>query len=144
MRGQPRFQRPAQLAPRGIAASVTSCQDGVRGLMRALALNYGSSFDAERLAFDSGGRTVRYRTADEAPLPMATCVSSVEALATSRGSCSIMLCGRSCANSARDDAFKVIDGAYRAGLGNLKKAAESVGNALRGKRCATPPSAIPI
>ena len=107
------------------AAKITSGQDGVPGAMRTLTLKDGPSFDEELLAFDNAARKLRYRIVGEAPLPVVDYVSTMEVLATGPNQSTMIWRGSYKAKNAKDDdVLKIIDGAYRAGLDNLKKVAE--------------------
>lgn len=107
------------------AAKIISGKDGVPGAMRTLTLKDGPSFDEELLAFDNAARKLRYRIVGEAPLPVTDYDSTMQVLATGPNQSTMIWRSSYKAKGAKDEeAMKAIDGAYRAGLDNLKKLAE--------------------
>jgi hypothetical protein len=107
------------------SAKIIGGRDGVPGAMRTLTLKDGPSFDEELLAFDNGARKLRYKIVGEAPLPVTDYDSTMQVLATGSNTSTMVWRSSYKAKGASDaDAMKVIDGAYRAGLDNLKQLAE--------------------
>jgi hypothetical protein len=107
------------------SAKIISGQDGVPGVMRTLTLKDGPSFDEELLAFDNAKRKLRYRIVGDSPLPVTDYDSTMEVLSTGANASTMIWRSSYKAKAAKDDdAMKVINGAYRAGLDNLKKLAE--------------------
>jgi hypothetical protein len=107
------------------SAKIIGGKDGVPGAMRTLTLKDGPSFDEELLAFDNAARKLRYKIVGEAPLPVTDYDSTMQVLATGTNTSTMIWRSSYKAKGAKDDeAMKVIDGAYRAGLDNLKKLAE--------------------
>ena len=107
------------------SAKIIGGQDGVPGAMRTLTLKDGPSFDEELLAFDNGARKLRYKIVGDSPLPITDYESTMEVLASGSNASTVIWRSSYKAKGVKDDeAMKVIDGAYRAGLDNLKKLAE--------------------
>jgi hypothetical protein len=107
------------------SAKIISGKDGVPGAMRTLTLKDGPSFDEELLAFDNAARKLRYKIVGDAPLPITDYDSTMQVLATGPNASTMIWRSSYKAKGAPDDeAMKVINGAYRAGLDNLKKLAE--------------------
>ena len=106
-------------------AKITSGKDGVPGAMRTLTLKDGPSFEEELLAFDNAGRKLRYRIVGDSPLPVVDYVSTMQVLSIGANQSTMIWRGSYKAKNVKDeDALKAINGAYRAGLDNLKKVAE--------------------
>ena len=98
------------------------------GSVRTITVKDGPSFDEELLSFDSVDRKFSYRVIDPAPLPLADYVSTFQVVEGKRGYTTILW--RSSFRNNSDGKMKdeeviaFIDGAYRAGLDNLKSMLE--------------------
>jgi len=94
------------------------------GSVRTLTVKDGPSFDEELLSFDALEKKFSYRVIDPAPLPVSDYVSTFEVVEGKRGYTTILW--RSSYRNNSDGKMKdeeviaFIDGAYRAGLDNLK------------------------
>ena len=99
------------------------------GTIRTITVKDGPSFDEELLSFDALERKFSYRVIDPAPLPLSDYVSVFEVVEGRRGYTTILW--RSSFRNNSDGKMKdeevigFIDGAYRAGLDNLKSMFES-------------------
>ena len=98
------------------------------GSVRTITVKDGPSFDEELLSFDPVDRKFSYRVIDPAPLPLADYVSTFQVVEGKRGYTTILW--RSSFRNNSDGKMKdeevigFIDGAYRAGLDNLKSMLE--------------------
>jgi hypothetical protein len=107
------------------SAKIIGGQDGVPGAMRTLTLKDGPSFNEELLAFNNAARKLRYRIVGDSPLPVTDYDSTMEVLSTGPNASTMIWRSSYKAKAVKDDeAMKVVNGAYRAGLDNLKKLAE--------------------
>jgi len=94
------------------------------GSVRTLTVKDGPSFDEELLSFDALERKFSYRVIDPAPVPVSDYVSTFQVVEGKRGYTTILW--RSSYRNNSDGKMKdeeviaFIDGAYRAGLDNLK------------------------
>jgi hypothetical protein len=94
------------------------------GSVRTLTVKDGPSFDEELLSFDALEKKFSYKVIDPAPLPLSDYVSTFEVVEGKRGYTTILW--RSSYRNNSDGKMKdeeliaFIDGAYRAGLDNLK------------------------
>ncbi len=99
------------------------------GSVRTITVKDGPSFDEELLFFDALERKFSYRVIDPAPLPLSNYVSTFEVVEGKRGYTTILW--RSSFRNNSDGKMKdeeviaFIDGAYRAGLDNLKTMLET-------------------
>jgi len=99
------------------------------GSVRTMTVKDGPSFDEELLSFDALEKKFSYRVIDPAPLPISDYVSTIEVVESRRGYTTILW--RSSFRNNSDGKMKdeevigFIDGAYRAGLDNLKAMFES-------------------
>ncbi len=99
------------------------------GSVRTITVKDGPSFDEELLAFDALEKKFSYKVIDPAPLPLSDYVSTFQVVEGRRGYTTILW--RSSFRNNSDGKMKdeevigFIDGAYRAGLDNLKIMLES-------------------
>ena len=99
------------------------------GTVRTLTVKDGPSFDEELLSFDPLDKKFSYRVIDPAPVPVAGYVSTFHVVEGKRGYTTILW--RSSFRNNSDGKMKdeeviaFIDGAYRAGLDNLKTVLEA-------------------
>ena len=99
------------------------------GSVRTITVKDGPSFDEELLFFDALEKKFSYRVIDPAPLPLSDYVSTFQVVESRRGYTTILW--RSSFRNNSDGKMKdeevigFIDGAYRAGLDNLKTMLES-------------------
>ena len=101
----------------------------VVGSVRTITVKDGPSFDEELLSFDALEKKFSYKVIDPAPLPLSDYVSTFQVIEGRRGY--TMIQWRSSFRNNSDGKMKdeevigFIDGAYRAGLDNLKTMLES-------------------
>jgi mxaD protein len=99
------------------------------GSVRTMTVKDGPSFDEELLSFDALEKKFSYRVIDPAPLPLSDYVSTFQVVEGRRGYTTIQW--RSSFRNNSDGKMKdeevigFIDGAYRAGLDNLKTMLET-------------------
>ena len=98
--------------------------NGEIGSVRTMTVKDGPSFDEELLAYDALEKKFTYKVIDPAPLPISDYVSTMEVIESRRGY--TMILWRSAFHNNSEGKMKdeeviaFIDGAYRAGLDNLK------------------------
>ena len=101
----------------------------VVGSVRTITVKDGPSFDEELLSFDALDKKFSYKVIDPVPLPISDYVSTFQVVEGRRGYTTILW--RSSFRNNSDGKMKdeeviaFIDGAYRAGLDNLKTMFES-------------------
>ena len=99
------------------------------GSVRTITVKDGPSFDEELLSFDALEKKFSYRVIDPAPLPLSDYVSTFQVLEGRRGYTTILWSSSFRNNSdgkmKDEEVIAFIDGAYRAGLDNLKTLFES-------------------
>jgi mxaD protein len=99
------------------------------GSVRTITVKDGPSFDEELLYFDALEKQFSYKVIDPAPLPISEYVATFQVIAGRRGY--TMIVWRSSFRNNSDGKMKdeevigFIDGAFRAGLDNLKSMLES-------------------
>jgi len=99
------------------------------GAVRTITVKDGPSFDEELLSFDALEKKFSYRVIDPTPLPISEYVSTFQVIEGRRGY--TIITWRSSFRNNSDGKMKdeevigFIDGAYRAGLDNLKSMLES-------------------
>jgi mxaD protein len=99
------------------------------GAIRTVTVKEGPSFDEELLSFDALERKYSYKILDPAPLPLSNYTSSIQVVESRRGFTTVLW--RSSFKNNSDSKMKdeevigFIDGAYRAGLDNLRSMVES-------------------
>jgi Polyketide cyclase / dehydrase and lipid transport len=99
------------------------------GTIRTLTVKDGPSFDEELLSFNEIDRKFSYKVIDPNPLPIAAYVSTFEVIEGRRGHTTIVWRSSFVNNSEGkmkdDELIAFINGAYRAGLDNLKTMLEN-------------------
>lgn len=108
---------------------IKSGGNGQVGSIRTLTVKDGPSFDEELLSFDEVDRKFSYRIIDPSPLPVTEYVSSIQVLEGRRGYNTIVW-RSSFRNGSEgkmkdDEVIGFLDGAYRAGLDNVKAMLEA-------------------
>ena len=105
---------------------LTGGENEVPGAIRRLTVKDGPSFDEELLAFQPDGMTMRYRIIGDNDLPVADYDSTIEVVSTGRNRSAVLWRGSFTAKPGNkdEDVIKFIEGAYRAGLDNLKSIVE--------------------
>ena len=108
---------------------LTSGANDETGSVRTLTVKDGPSFDEELLSFDALEKKFSYKVIDPAPLPFSDYVSSIQVVESRRGYTTILWRSSFRNNSdgkmKDDEVIGFLDGAYRAGLDNLKTMLES-------------------
>jgi mxaD protein len=96
------------------------------GAVRRLTVKDGPSFDEELMEFDDAGMKLRYRIVGENELPIDNYDSTLQVVQTGRGRSSVLWRSSFTAKEGNkdEDMIKFIEGAYRAGLDNLKQMVE--------------------
>ena len=99
------------------------------GSVRTMTVKDGPSFDEELLSFDALDKKFSYKAIDPAPLPLSDYVSTLQVVEGRRGYTAVLWSSSYRNNSdgkmKDEEVIGFIDGAYRAGLDNLKTTLES-------------------
>lgn len=99
------------------------------GSVRTITVKDGPSFDEELLSFDALDKKFSYKVMDPNPLPISDYVSTFQVVEGRRGYTTILWNSSFRNNSdgkmKDEEVIAFIDGAYRAGLDNLKTLFES-------------------
>ena len=108
---------------------IKSGANDVVGSVRTITVKDGPSFDEELLSFNAFEKQFSYRVIDPSPLPLSEYVSTMQVIEGRRGY-TIIQWRSSYRNNSNgkmkdDEVIGFIDGAYRAGLDNLKTVLES-------------------
>ena len=94
------------------------------GAVRTMTVKDGPSFDEELLTYDALDKSFSYRVIDPVPLPIAGYVSTIQVVESRRGYTTVLWRSSFRNNSEGkmkdEEVIGFIDGAYRAGLDNLK------------------------
>jgi hypothetical protein len=107
---------------------IKSGTNDTKGAIRTLTLGSGESFDEELLDFNDKKKMFRYRIVGDSPFPLTDYVSSMRVTKGKDGGSKLTWIGKfkGKPGSGKTDAevVEIINGAYKAGLDNVKKLAE--------------------
>jgi ligand-binding SRPBCC domain-containing protein len=107
---------------------IKSGQNNTKGAVRTLTLGSGESFDEELLSYSEKKMTFRYKIIGDSPFPVVKYVSSMSVGKAKGGKTRIVWQGKyeNKPGSGKTDqeVVEMLDGAYKAGLENVKKLAE--------------------
>ena len=108
---------------------IKSGKNNTKGAVRTLTLGSGESFDEQLLKFDDGKMFFRYRIIGDSPFPITHYVSTMNVKKSKGAMTKVIWQGKfnSKPDSGKtdDEAVEMINGAYKAGLDNLKQLIES-------------------
>jgi mxaD protein len=94
------------------------------GAIRTMTVKDGPSFDEELLTWDASARKFTYRLIDPVPLPVARYYGALEVVQVKPGTSAVLWRSRYLNNSGGkmqdEEVIAFINGAFRAGLDNLK------------------------
>jgi mxaD protein len=103
-------------------------RNNTRGAVRTLTLGSGESFDEELLKFDDSKMFLRYRIVGDSPFPITHYVSTLHVRKGKGGITKVIWQGKfkNKPEAGKSDAevVEMLNGAYQAGLDNLKALAE--------------------
>jgi mxaD protein len=107
---------------------IKSGRNNTKGAMRTLTLASGESFDEELLKFDDSKMFFRYRIVGDSPFPITHYVSTLHVKKGKGGLTKVLWQGKfkNKPDGGKTDAevVEMLNGAYKAGLDNLKALAE--------------------
>jgi mxaD protein len=108
---------------------IKSGKNNTKGAMRTLTLGSGESFDEQLLKFDDGKMFFRYRIVGDSPFPITRYVSTMSVKKGKGGMTKVIWQGKfnnkPDSGKTDDEVVEMINGAYRAGLENVKHLIES-------------------
>jgi len=108
---------------------IKSGRNNTKGAVRTLTLEDGASFDEELLKFDDKKMFFRYRIVGDSPFPITHYISTLSVKKGKGGMTKVIWQGKfdNKPGSGKTDqeVVEMINGAYRAGLDNLKKLIEA-------------------
>src|SRR6185295_10185301 len=107
---------------------IKSGKNNIKGAVRTLTLGSGESFDEELLKFDDSKMYYNYRIVGDSPFPLTNYNSTLHVKKGKNGMSKVIWQGKfkPKEGSGKTDAevVDIINGAYKAGLDNLKTLAE--------------------
>lgn len=107
---------------------IKSGKNNTKGAMRTLTLGSGESFDEKLLKFDDKKMFFRYRIVGDSPFPVTDYVSTLSVAKGRHAMTKLIWQGKfkNKAGSGKTDAevVEMLNGAYKAGLDNVKQLAE--------------------
>jgi mxaD protein len=107
---------------------IKSGKNNTKGAMRTLTLGSGESFDEQLLAFDDKKMLFKYKIDGDSPFPITNYYSTMHVTKAKGGGSKIIWQGtfHNKPGSGKTDAevVEMLNGAYKAGLDNLKTLAE--------------------
>lgn len=118
------FDGLANWHPMFSSGVIKSGRNNEPGAVRTMTVKDGPSFDEELLTFDEAGRKFTYRLIDPVPLPVSAYTGAFQVVAVKRGTAAILWSSTYRNNSGGkmkdEEVIRFINGAFRAGLENLK------------------------
>lgn len=123
------FDGLANWHPMFADSHLTSGENGQVGTIRSLTIKDGPTFEEELLTYDDVDRKYSYKVFDPNPLPIAEYVSVFEVIEGRRGHTTIIWRSNYLNNSegkiTDDELIAFLNGAYKAGLDNVKNTLEN-------------------
>jgi hypothetical protein len=108
---------------------IKSGKNNIKGAIRTLTLDSGESFDEQLLKFDDSKMFFRYRIMGDSPFPITHYISTMSVKKSKGAMTKVIWQGKfnNKADSGKtdDEVVEMINGAYKAGLENLKQLIES-------------------
>jgi mxaD protein len=108
---------------------IKSGKNNTKGAMRTLTLGSGESFDEELLKFDDKKMFFRYRIVGDSPFPITHYVATLGVKKGKGGMTKVIWQGKfnnkPGSGKTDEEVVEMINGAYKAGLDNVKKLIES-------------------
>lgn len=107
---------------------IKSGTNNAKGAMRTLTLGTGESFDEQLLAFDDKKRLFKYKIVGDSPFPVTNYFSTMHVTKGKSGGAKIIWQGtfnnKPGSGKTDEEVVEMLNGAYKAGLDNVKKLAE--------------------
>jgi mxaD protein len=107
---------------------IKSGRNNAKGAVRTLTLGSGESFDEELLMFDDTRRLFKYRIVGDSPFPVSNYASTMHVTKAKTGGAKVIWQGtfnnKPGSGKSDDEVVEMLNGAYKAGLDNLKMLAE--------------------
>jgi len=107
---------------------IKSGRNNTKGAVRTLTLDSGESFDEQLLAFDDKKMLFKYKIIGDSPFPIANYYSTIHVTKGKRGGAKVIWQGtfnnKPGSGKTDDEVVEMLNGAYKAGLDNLKTLAE--------------------
>jgi len=107
---------------------IKSGKNNAKGAVRTLTLGSGESFDEQLLAFDDKKMLYRYKIIGDSPFPVIDYVSTMHVTKGKHGGSKIIWQGsfknKPGSGKTDEEVVEMLNGAYKAGLDNVKKLAE--------------------
>jgi carbon monoxide dehydrogenase subunit G len=107
---------------------IKSGKNNEKGAVRTLTLGSGESFDEELLSYNDKKHTFRYKIIGDSPFPIVNYVSSMSVGKAKGGKTRIVWQGqydnKPGSGKSDQEVVDMLNGAYKAGLENVKKLAE--------------------
>ncbi len=108
---------------------IKSGKNNAKGAIRTLTLSSGESFDEQLLKFDDSKMFFRYRIIGDSPFPITHYVSTMSVKKSKGGMTKVIWQGKfnnkADGGKTDDEVVEMMNGAYKAGLENLKQLIES-------------------
>jgi len=108
---------------------IKSGKNNMKGAVRTLTMGSGESFDEELLKFDDKKMFFRYRIVGDSPFPITHYVSTLSVKKGKGGMTKVIWQGKfnnkPDSGKTDEEVIEMINGAYKAGLENIKKLMES-------------------
>ncbi len=118
------FDGLANWHPMFSSGAIKSGTNNEPGAIRTVTVKDGPSFDEELLTWDALGRKFTYRLIDPVPLPVARYFGALEVVQVRRNTSAVLWSSRYLNNSGGkmkdEEVIAFINGAFKAGLDNLK------------------------
>ncbi len=107
---------------------IKSGRNNKKGAMRTLTLGSGESFDEQLLAFDDKKMLFKYKIVGDSPFPITNYFSTMHVTKGKRGGSKIIWQGtfnnKPGSGKSDGEVLEMLNGAYKAGLDNVKTLAE--------------------
>lgn len=107
---------------------IKSGKSNTKGAMRTLTLGSGESFDEQLLAFDDKKMLYRYKIVGDSPFPITDYFSTMHVTKGKHGGAKVIWQGtfnnKPGSGKSDTEVVDMLNGAYKAGLDNVKKLAE--------------------
>jgi hypothetical protein len=104
---------------------IKSGRNNTKGAVRTLTLSSGESFDEQLLKFDDSKMFFRYRIIGDSPFPITHYLSTMSVKKSKGAMTKVIWQGKfnnkSDSGKSDDEVVEMINGAYKAGLENLKQ-----------------------
>jgi mxaD protein len=107
---------------------IKSGRNNMKGAVRTLTLSSGESFDEQLLAFDDKKMLLKYKIIGDSPFPITNYLSTLYVSKAKGGGTKVIWQGtfnnKPGSGKTDDEVVEMLNGAYKAGLDNLKAMVE--------------------